>query len=93
MNVGGVKVHPLPIEERVGAVAGVDMARVYGRPNPMTGAIVAVEVVAAPDADRDTIQADIRTACADLPPAARPRSIKFVDAVTTAGDKIVRREP
>jgi acyl-CoA synthetase (AMP-forming)/AMP-acid ligase II len=93
MNVGGVKVHPLPIEERVGAVAGVDMARVYGRPNPMTGAIVAVEVVAAPDADRDAIQADIRTACADLPPAARPRSIKFVDAVTTAGDKIVRREP
>ncbi|HKC27873.1 MAG TPA: hypothetical protein VKB75_07655, partial [Jatrophihabitans sp.] len=92
INVGGVKVHPLPIEDRVGAVAGVDMARVYGRPNPMTGAIVAVEVVAAPGADQDAIQAGIRTACADLPPASRPRSIKFVDAVTTAGDKIVRRQ-
>jgi acyl-CoA synthetase (AMP-forming)/AMP-acid ligase II len=93
INVGGVKVHPLPIEERVGAVPGVDMARVYGRPNPMTGAIVALEVVAAPDADREAVEAAIRLACADLPAAARPRSIRFVDSVVTAGGKIVRRTP
>lgn len=91
INVGGVKVHPLPVEDRVSAVAGVDMARVYGRPNPMTGAIVALEVVAAPDADHDTVRAAIRAACEDLPPASRPRSIKFVDSVITAGSKIVRR--
>jgi acyl-coenzyme A synthetase/AMP-(fatty) acid ligase len=91
INVGGVKVHPLPIEERVSAVPGVDMARVYGRPNPMTGAIVALEVVAAPGADRDEVDAAIRAACADLPAAARPRNIRFVDSVTTAGSKIVRR--
>ena len=93
INVGGVKVHPLPIEERIGAVPGVDVARVYGRPNPMTGAIVAVEIVAAPDADQDSVAAGVRAACADLPPASRPRSIKFVDTVSTAGDKIVRRQP
>jgi acyl-CoA synthetase (AMP-forming)/AMP-acid ligase II len=92
INVGGVKVHPLPIEERIGAVPGVDVARVYGRPNPMTGAIVAVEIVAAPDADQDSVAAGVRAACADLPPAARPRSIKFVESVSTAGDKIVRRQ-
>jgi len=92
INVGGVKVHPLPIEERIGAVPGVDVARVYGRPNPMTGAIVAVEIVAAPDADQDAIAAAVRAACADLPAASRPRSIKFVDTVSTAGDKIVRRQ-
>ncbi|MDT4919490.1 MAG: hypothetical protein QOI15_392 [Pseudonocardiales bacterium] len=91
INVGGVKVHPLPIEERIGAVPGVDVARVFGRPNPMTGAIVAVEIVAAPDADRDSVAAGVRAACADLPSASRPRSIKFVDTVSTAGDKIVRR--
>jgi acyl-CoA synthetase (AMP-forming)/AMP-acid ligase II len=91
INVGGVKVHPLPIEERVGAVPGVDIARVHGRPNPMTGAIVAVEIVATPDADHDAIRDGIRAACADLPAASRPRSIKFVDSVSTAGDKIVRR--
>ena len=92
INVGGVKVHPLPIEERVGAVDGVDMARVFGRPNAMTGSIVAVEVVAAPGADTDVISAAIRAACADLPAAARPRSIRFVDTVAMAGHKIVRRD-
>ena len=91
INVGGVKVHPLPIEERVAAVPGVDMARVFGRPNAMTGAIVALEVVPAPDADQAQLQAAIRAACADLPAAARPRSVKFVDSVTMAGNKIVRR--
>jgi acyl-CoA synthetase (AMP-forming)/AMP-acid ligase II len=91
INVGGVKVHPLPIEDLVSAVPGVAVARVYGRPNPMTGAIVALEVVAAPGVDQDVIGAAIREACADLPSAARPRSIRFVDDVATSGSKIVRR--
>lgn len=92
INVGGVKVHPLPIEDRVGAVVGVDVARVWGRPNTLTGAIVAVEVVAAPGADHDRLAAEIRSACADLPAAARPRSIKFVSEIATLGSKILRRE-
>jgi acyl-CoA synthetase (AMP-forming)/AMP-acid ligase II len=92
INVGGVKVHPLPIEERIAAVPGVDMARVYGRPNAMTGAIVAVEIVPAAGADADGIRDAVRAACADLAPAARPRSIRFVDSVAMAGNKIVRRD-
>lgn len=90
INVGGVKVHPLPIEERIGAVPGVAVSRVYGRPNPVAGAIVAAEVVAAPDADTAELDTAIRAACADLPSAARPRSIRFVDAVATTGHKIGR---
>jgi acyl-CoA synthetase (AMP-forming)/AMP-acid ligase II len=90
INVGGVKVHPLPIEERVAAVAGVQMARVYARPNPMTGAIVAVDVVVAPGADVDAVKAAVRESCADLAPAARPRSVKCVDAVAMTDHKIVR---
>jgi acyl-coenzyme A synthetase/AMP-(fatty) acid ligase len=58
----------------------------------MTGAIVAVEVVPAPGADTDAIRDAIRAACADLAPAARPRSIRFVDTVAMAGNKIVRRD-
>ena len=42
INVGGVKVHPFAVEERVLAVPGVDIARVFGRPNRLSGAIVAV---------------------------------------------------
>lgn len=91
INVGGVKVHPLPIEEAVSAVPGVQVARVFGRPNAMTGAIVAVEVVPEPGVDPDAVKAAVREACADLPAAARPRSVRIVDAVQTAGDKIVRR--
>ena len=91
INVGGVKVHPLTIEERVSAVDGVGVARVFGRPNPMTGQIVALEVVAVPDADQAVVESAIRQACADLPSASRPRSIRFVDQVAMAGSKIVRR--
>jgi acyl-coenzyme A synthetase/AMP-(fatty) acid ligase len=91
INVGGVKVHPLIVEDRVAAVAGVRMARVYGRPNPLSGAIVAVDVLAEPGTDPDTVKDAIREACGDLPAAARPRSIKLVDSLTTAGHKIIRR--
>jgi acyl-CoA synthetase (AMP-forming)/AMP-acid ligase II len=91
INVGGVKVHPLTIEERVSGVTGVGVARVFGRPNPMTGQIVALEVVADADADQGAVESAIRQACADLPSAARPRSIRFVDQVAMAGSKIVRR--
>ena len=92
INVGGVKVHPLPIEERIGGVRAVDVARVWSRPNPLTGAIVAVDVVAAPGSDHERIREDIRAACEDLPPAARPRSIRFVTDIATLGSKILRRE-
>ncbi len=91
INVGGVKVHPLPIEEAVAAVPGVQVSRVFGRPNAMTGSIVAVEVVPAPGADPDEVKAAVRAACAELPAAARPRSIKVVAEVSMAGGKIVRR--
>lgn len=91
INVGGVKVHPLLVEERIIKVPGVAMARVYGRSSPVAGAIVAVEVVAEPGADTDKVDTAIREACEDLLAAARPRSIKFVDDIATAGNKVVRR--
>jgi acyl-CoA synthetase (AMP-forming)/AMP-acid ligase II len=90
INVGGVKVHPLPIEQRIGGLPGVEIARVFGRPNALTGAIVAVEVVAEADADRDRLADEIREACEDLPAAARPRSVRFVDTVPITHNKISR---
>jgi acyl-CoA synthetase (AMP-forming)/AMP-acid ligase II len=91
INVGGVKVHPLPVEDRISEVPGVQMARVFGRPNALTGAIVAVEVIAEPGQDTEAIDAAIRAACADMPPASRPRSIRFVDEISTTGHKIIRQ--
>lgn len=92
INVGGVKVHPLPVEERIDSVDGVSALRVFGRASALAGAIVAVEVVPVAGTDIDELDAAIREACEDLPPAYRPRSIRFVSEISTIGSKTVRRD-
>jgi acyl-CoA synthetase (AMP-forming)/AMP-acid ligase II len=94
INVGGVKVHPLPVEDRITRLDSVTLARVYGRPNKLTGAIVATEIVpvgGVERADVDAIRAQIKAAVADLPRAWQPRSVTFVDAIETKGGKTIRR--
>ena len=93
INVGGVKVHPLPVEERIVALESVEAARVFGRPSKLTGAIVAVEIVPAggvESADTDRIRRDVKEAVADLPRAWQPRSVTLVDVLEIRGGKIVR---
>jgi acyl-coenzyme A synthetase/AMP-(fatty) acid ligase len=93
INVGGVKVHPVPIEHRITGIEGVAAARVFGRANPMTGAIVAAEIVPlerSSDSDQERIRREIKAAVADFPRAWHPRSITFVDSIETRGAKTVR---
>jgi acyl-CoA synthetase (AMP-forming)/AMP-acid ligase II len=90
INVGGIKVHPLPVEEIIGKVADVALVRAYARANPVTGQIVAVDVVARSGADTERLGDEIRASCDALPPAARPRRIRFVDELEMRGQKIVR---
>jgi acyl-CoA synthetase (AMP-forming)/AMP-acid ligase II len=90
INVGGAKVHPLPIEDLVSAVDGVALVAVYGRPNPVTGQIVALDVVAEPGADAEQLEAEIRRACEALPRPGRPRKIQFVEELEVRGSKVVR---
>jgi acyl-CoA synthetase (AMP-forming)/AMP-acid ligase II len=93
INVGGVKVHPLPVEDRITALDSVALARVFGRPNKLTGAIVAAEIVPAggvEGADVEAIRAAIKEAVSDLPRAWQPRSVTFVDAIETKGGKTIR---
>jgi acyl-CoA synthetase (AMP-forming)/AMP-acid ligase II len=92
INVGGAKIHPLPVEELACSVEGVQLAAVYGRPNPVTGQIVAMDVVAAPDVDTDELATRLRAACQALPAAGRPRRIRFVDELEIKGNKLMRRE-
>ncbi len=91
INVGGVKIHPVQVEERVSVVPGVAMARVFGRKNALTGAVVAVELVLERGHERESVEHAVREACADLPPAARPRSFRFADEMTTTDNKLTRR--
>ena len=90
INVGGVKVDPVPVEHRISSLDEVTAARVFGRSNPMTGAIVAAEIVPAPGADQAAMKREIKEAVSDLPPAWHPRSVRFVDSVETRGAKTVR---
>lgn len=92
INVGGAKVHPLPVEELVCSVAGVELAAVYGRSNPVTGQIVAVDVVAGPNTDGAGLPERIREKCRQLPAAARPRSIRIVTELEIRGSKLLRRQ-
>ena len=92
INVGGAKVHPLPIEEAVGVVDGVALVAAYGRDNPITGQIVALDVVPREGTDTDVLRNAIRTACESLPAASRPRRIRFVESLTVRGNKLVRAE-
>jgi acyl-CoA synthetase (AMP-forming)/AMP-acid ligase II len=91
INVGGVKVHPLPVEDRVGAIPGVKLVRAYGRPSALTGSIVAVDIVPFEGADEEELYLTVKSACADLPAASRPRSINFVETIQTVGNKVLRR--
>lgn len=90
INVGGVKVHPLPVEERVTSVAGVKIARVYGRPNPLVGAVVAVDVVPDGDVDAKDLERLVRAACHDLPRPWQPRSVRVVEELKVREGKVVR---
>jgi acyl-CoA synthetase (AMP-forming)/AMP-acid ligase II len=90
INVGGVKVHPLPVEERILALPDVEAARVYGRPNRLTGAIVAVDIVPSRAANLDKVRQTVKEAVANLPRACQPRSVTLVDAIETRGGKTIR---
>jgi acyl-CoA synthetase (AMP-forming)/AMP-acid ligase II len=93
INVGGHKVDPLPIETRITALERIAMARVFGRPNPVMGAIVAAEVVPASgveDSEHQEIREEIKAAVADLPRAWHPRSVNFVEEIETHGSKTIR---
>ncbi len=90
INVGGVKVHPLPIEERVARVPGVALAHAHGRDNSLVGQVVALDVVLTDGADADAVDAAIRGEFAGDPPAHRPRSITFVETLDTHGGKLLR---
>jgi acyl-CoA synthetase (AMP-forming)/AMP-acid ligase II len=90
INVGGTKVHPLPLEERIAGVEGVRAVRVYGRPNPLVGAVVAVDVVPEGEVDEGALRDAVRAACADLPRPWQPRVVQIVAELAMIQGKIVR---
>lgn len=84
INVGGYKVYPLAIEKLLLALPEVSEARVYGVPNPISGALVAADVVLAPGHDAATARPRILAHCREqLPSFQVPRALKLVDKIDT----------
>jgi acyl-coenzyme A synthetase/AMP-(fatty) acid ligase len=97
INVGGLKVHPEEVEAVINQCHGVQICLVKSRRSPITGALVAAEVVLAnPAVGSEQIQSirqSILEACRGaLAPYKVPTSIKFVDDLPiTASGKLERR--
>ena len=95
INVGGLKIHPEEVEAVINRHPSVHMSRVTARKNPITGAVVAAEVVLAFGADRAADTATVESTKAAILDACRgalaahkvPASIRVVPslAVTPSG--------
>jgi acyl-coenzyme A synthetase/AMP-(fatty) acid ligase len=100
INVGGLKVHPEEVEAVINRHPEVRMSLVYPRKNPITGAVVAADIVlkqnsdiAATDPRVPTLRRDILHYCRDnLAQHKVPVTIRFVPALMmNATGKLVRQ--
>ena len=100
INVGGLKVHPEEVEAVINRHPDVRMSLVYPRKNPITGAVVAVDIVLneksgfpATDPRASILRRDILTHCREnLAQHKVPVTIRFVPALTmNATGKLVRQ--
>jgi acyl-CoA synthetase (AMP-forming)/AMP-acid ligase II len=88
INVGGNKLSPAEVEQVLHGIEGIRGARVYGRPNPLTGQIVCADIVLPPGADAGEMRLRILSTCrAQLPAYKVPRILRFVERLemTPAG--------
>jgi acyl-CoA synthetase (AMP-forming)/AMP-acid ligase II len=85
INVGGLKVHPEEVEAAINRHPSVRMSKVRSTPNPITGALVAAEIVLDRAADADGSMRDILRMCRDtLAPHKVPAVIRTVAALDLA---------
>lgn len=96
INVGGDKVLPEEVEQVLISHPAVSAVRVFGKRNPITGALVAAEVALNENPpDNATIVGQLRAFAAEhLPPHKVPALIRIVPKLSTnAAGKIVRSNP
>ncbi len=96
INVGGQKVYPEEVEAIIAQHSHVQMARVRGRPSPITGELLVADIVLVPctcHKSNKSINAEILTACRTaLPPHKVPAMLRTVASLDIAASgKLVRR--
>lgn len=95
LNVGGFKVSPEEVEQVLLEVPGVTDTCVFGANNPISGQVVAAEIVAEVDVDLDSLRSELlRHARGRLEAFKIPRVLRFVDrlAIGDSGKKLRRTE-
>jgi acyl-coenzyme A synthetase/AMP-(fatty) acid ligase len=92
INVGGAKVHPEEVEAALNALPQVRASRVFAKANPITGALVAAEIVLRDAAPSRELERDILAqARKKLPPHMAPARVSFVaDLPMTDAGKLRR---
>ena len=79
INVGGEKVHPTEIENVLLQLDNIKDVTVRGRPNPVTGEVVAAEITPLVPEDPDALKRRVRQFCrARLEPYKMPAVINVV---------------
>jgi acyl-CoA synthetase (AMP-forming)/AMP-acid ligase II len=80
VNVGGRKVYPAEVEEVLLSLPNVRDVAVFGRPNPLTGQIVAARFNLIAPESLDEFKRRMRQFCKDrLPPYKVPVHVEFTD--------------
>ena len=95
INVGGLKVNPEEVEAAINSHASVRMSLVHARKSPLTGAIVAADVVRREgEADDSTLRDEILEACRErLERHKVPAILRFVPSLAlTSGGKLLRAQ-
>ena len=94
INVGGMKISPLAVEQVIRSVPGVADARVYAKSSSIAGQLVACDLVLEDDANIEQVKQDVALASQDeLAAAAHPRLVRIVDTIDlTAASKVSRME-
>jgi acyl-CoA synthetase (AMP-forming)/AMP-acid ligase II len=79
INVGGLKVHPEEVEAAINRHPSVRMSKVRPKPSPITGSLVAADVVLEQAADVGNSTSEILEVCRRLLPAHKiPAVIRIV---------------
>ena len=82
INVGGYKVNPHEVEATVRTIVGVTEVRCYGISNPITGKLVAVDVVSNGAVNAEEMESRIDRVCQSaLQDYKRPRIINIVKTI------------
>ena len=82
LNIGGAKVYPQEVEEFLLSCPGVTEVRVRSISNPMSGQLLAADVVLAPGYEPDVHRVELMRLCqSTLPSHKAPRRIRVVPEI------------